>query len=72
MKKPYVTEDFLRRRLKAELASGKTQRELAAEIGISTTWLSMLLSDRRRVFSGKVVAWLGYRKVKEPLFEVAA
>lgn len=68
--KRYSTEDILRTKLRKKL-EGKSQKQLAKEIGISEPMLSMLLSPRYP-FTGKAVSYLGYKKVKETLFEEAA
>jgi len=62
-----VTAEFLRERLGQELR-GKTQMEVAAEAGISRQSVSMSLSGRYP-FAAKLAIHLGYRPVRESLFE---
>ena len=60
------TEEDLRNKLRALLRNKKTV-ELAAEIGISPNQISMYTNGAP--LNGKVVAFLGYRKVKAKFFE---
>jgi hypothetical protein len=64
----YVTAEFLRERLGQELSRGKTQMEVAVEAGISRQSVSMSLSGRYP-FAAKLAIHLGYRPVRESLFE---
>jgi hypothetical protein len=60
------TEEDLRNKLRSLLKT-KKNGELAAEIGISPSLLSMLVNGYP--LSGKAVAFLGYRKVRTKFFE---
>lgn len=59
------TEEDLRKKLRG-LLQGRTQADLAAEIGISQNAVSMYLNGK--TFTGKIVRFLGYKKVREKFF----
>ena len=63
----YSTESELRERLR-KAKGNKTHREFAKELGVPVQMLSMLLSPRYP-FTGKAITYLGFRKVRESLFE---
>jgi hypothetical protein len=59
------TEDHLRQKLKEKIV-GRTMTKAAREIGISLSMLSMLVGGYP--MTGKAVAYLGFRKVRERLY----
>jgi transcriptional regulator with XRE-family HTH domain len=63
----FITEAELLTQLKARL-KGKTQAQLSKEIGIQPNWMSMILNGEAHI-TGKVLRFLGYRKVRQRLFE---
>jgi hypothetical protein len=61
----YFTEHDLQKELKRRIGT-RNQSDVASEIGVSASFLSMVINGYP--FTGKIVKWLGYQKVKERLF----
>jgi DNA transposition AAA+ family ATPase len=62
----YITEDKLRQELRSKV-KGSTQVRIAEEIGVGASALSMALGGAP--VTGKILAWLGYRRVRTRLYE---
>jgi hypothetical protein len=63
----YFSEDHLRKLLRQRLERGALQSSLAKEIGVSPAYLSKVLGGDP--MTGKLVGWLGFRRVKIRMFE---
>jgi|HubBroStandDraft_5_1064220.scaffolds.fasta_scaffold205712_2 hypothetical protein len=64
----YLTENDLREMLRKRV-NGRSQSELAKIIGIPDSFLSVMLGGGP--INGKVVTYLGYKKVRTKFFERA-
>lgn len=64
----YYSEDQVRSALKCRL-NGKTQAELAKQIGVGQNFLSMVINGAP--VTGKILSFLGFAKVRTRLYERA-
>ena len=55
----YFTDEDLRQKLKEKI-NGRKQIDVAAEVGISSAFLSQVLHGDP--VSGKILKWLGFRR----------
>lgn len=55
---PYVTRDFILNEFKQRM-EGKTQREFAAELGVSVVYVNDILNARRGL-SDTIISAMGY------------
>ena len=62
----YITEEALRKKLLQAL-KGKTQSELAREMGVQQNFLCMAVNGSP--ITGKILEYLGYRKSRLKFYE---